>query len=106
MPSKRIALDNTLHALADPTRRMVLQRLSHGSASVSELASPFPMSLPSFMRHITILEASGLVKSKKIGRTRICDFQPNKLTPVEIWITTQKTTSSHRKAGRLKTIET
>ena len=70
-------LDGVFHALADPTRRAVVQRLSQGPASVSELAELFDMKLPSFMKHLRVLEDSGLVHSKKVGRVRTCEMCDN-----------------------------
>ncbi|MEO1247635.1 MAG: metalloregulator ArsR/SmtB family transcription factor [Pseudomonadota bacterium] len=90
MPNYQVNLDDAFRALADPTRRAVLQRLSQGSASVKELAEPFDMALPSFMQHLRVLEDSGLVSSEKKGRTRTCDIQPAALLPVEDWIAEQR----------------
>lgn len=84
------ALDSVFHALADPTRRAVIQRLGCGSASVSELAEPFDMALPSFMKHISVLESAGLIGSKKTGRVRTCKLDPEKLTAAEKWFGEQR----------------
>ena len=73
-------------ALADPTRRAVLQRLSAGAASTLELARPFDMALPSFTQHLKILEQFGLVKSRKSGRVRTYELSPKRLQAVEDWI--------------------
>lgn len=86
MPNHDSALDPVFHALADPTRRAVLQRLSKGPASVSELAKPFQMALPSFLQHLRVLEAGGLVRSTKAGRVRTCEINPAPLTQAESWI--------------------
>ncbi|WDI32284.1 metalloregulator ArsR/SmtB family transcription factor [Hyphococcus flavus] len=83
-------LDNVFQALADPTRRAVLQKLTEGPASVSELAKPFEMALPSFMQHLSVLEESGLVKSKKEGRVRTCEAQLKRLSEAEEWIAHQR----------------
>ncbi len=83
-------LDNVFHALADPTRRAVIQHLGKGPASVSELAGPFDMALPSFMKHLNVLEESGLIRSKKSGRVRICEIQPEPLQQVESWLAEQR----------------
>ena len=72
MDNNAIALDAIFHALADPTRRAVIQRLGEGPATVSELAEPFDMALPSFMKHVRVLEGTGLVRSRKLGRIRTC----------------------------------
>lgn len=78
-------LDLVFRALADPSRRVMLERLSQGPASVSDLAEPFTMSLPAVMQHLKILEASGLVRSEKIGRVRTCRIAPDGLTAAERW---------------------
>lgn len=83
-------LDTVFHALADPTRRAVVQKLGAGPATVSELARPFDMALPSFMKHLGVLEASGLIGSKKIGRVRTCALRPKKLAAAESWISEQR----------------
>jgi DNA-binding transcriptional ArsR family regulator len=82
--SKR--LDEVFQALADPTRRAVLRRLSAGTASTLELARPFGMALPSFTQHLNMLERFGLVKSKKSGRVRTYELAPKRLQAVEDWI--------------------
>jgi len=79
-------LDLVFHALADPTRRAMLERLSNGPASVSELAGPLAMSLPAVVQHLQVLEASGLVRSEKAGRVRTCRIEPAALGSVERWI--------------------
>ena len=79
-------LDRLFHALADPARRAMLERLSRGPAPVSELAKPLPMSLPSVMQHLGVLEAAGLVRSEKTGRVRICAIEPQALSLAEQWI--------------------
>ena len=73
------ALDLTFQALADPTRRALIERLARSPASVSELARPLPMSLPAVMQHLAVLEGSGLVVSEKIGRVRTCRIEPRAL---------------------------
>jgi len=90
MPNQQAALDNVFHALADPTRRAVLQRLSGGPASVSELAKPFEMALPSFLQHLQVLETSGLIRSQKAGRVRTCEMEPQPLATAEQWIAEQR----------------
>ena len=86
MPYYSRNLDGVFRALADPTRRAVLQRLSSGAASTLELSRPFEMALPSFSRHLNVLERSGLVKSKKSGRVRTYDLVPKRRQTVEDWI--------------------
>lgn len=90
MENNQVTLDRVFHALADPTRRAVVQRLAQGEATVSELAMPFDMALPSFMKHIRVLEDSGLVDSRKRGRVRTCALVPKKLTAVEKWFGDQR----------------
>ncbi len=79
-------LNAVFHALADPSRRGMVERLSRGPASVSELAKPFAMSLPAIVQHLQVLEASGLVRSEKLGRVRTCRIVPEALSSAEGWI--------------------
>lgn len=79
-------LDRTFQALADPARRSMVERLSRGPASVSELAAPLEMSLPAVMQHLALLEDSGLVKSEKVGRTRTCKLDMKQLDAATSWI--------------------
>ena len=83
-------LDRLFHALADPTRRGILERLLAGPASVSDLAAPTGMALPTVMKHIAVLEQSGLVVSEKAGRTRICEARPEPLDQARGWIDAQR----------------
>ena len=78
------------HALADPTRRAVLERLGRGAAPVSELAEPFAMALPSFLQHLKVLEECGLVRSHKSGRVRTYEASPEPLHAAESWISAQR----------------
>ncbi|MBS0333010.1 MAG: winged helix-turn-helix transcriptional regulator [Proteobacteria bacterium] len=80
-----MSLDATFQALADPTRRAMVERLTRGPASVSELARPFEMSLPAVVQHLAVLEACGLVASEKIGRVRTCRIEPATLSLAEQW---------------------
>jgi DNA-binding transcriptional ArsR family regulator len=80
-------LDPVFSALADPTRRVMVEQLSRGPASVSELAKPLDMSLSAVMQHLHVLEASGLVTSRKEGRVRTCRIEPKVLQSAEDWIT-------------------
>jgi len=80
------SLDHLFHALADPSRRAVVERLSRGPASVSELAQPLAMSLPSVVQHLQVLEASGLITTQKVGRVRTCSMAPEALGAAERWI--------------------
>lgn len=85
-----LALDDIFRALADPTRRAVLTRLGQGPASVSELAKPFDMALPSFMKHIHVLENSGWIQTHKVGRVRTCAIQPSSFAVAEAWLSEQR----------------
>jgi DNA-binding transcriptional ArsR family regulator len=84
------ALDLTFHALSDPTRRAVLNRLMQGPAPVKELAAPFEMGLPSFMKHLRVLEDSGLIRSEKAGRVRTCRVEAKQLAAAESWLSEQR----------------
>ena len=83
-------LDLAFQALSDPGRRAMVERLSFGSASVSELAKPLPMTLSAVVQHLKILEEAGLVKSRKVGRVRTCTLEIRMMTQVEIWIAERK----------------
>lgn len=96
MLNQRVSLDLMFQALADPTRRVMVERLSRGSASVSELARPFDMSLSAVIQHIQVLEKSGVVRSDKVGRVRTCHVDPDALRTVEQWITDRRTTWERR----------
>lgn len=79
-------LDGAFRALANPTRRAVIARLGEGPATVSELAEPFEMALPSFMQHLQVLEANGLIRSRKRGRVRIVHIRPTELRRAASWL--------------------
>lgn len=79
-------VDQVFHALADPTRRRLVERLSQGPATVSELAKPFAMSLPAVVQHLQVLEASGLVVSEKVGRVRTCRIGQAAISQAEDWL--------------------
>ena len=79
-------LDRVFHALADPGRRQMVERLTLGPASVSELGKPLAMSLAAVVQHVQVLEASGLVRSQKVGRTRTCQINPGALQSAESWV--------------------
>jgi DNA-binding transcriptional ArsR family regulator len=89
-------LDRVFHALADPSRRLIVERLARGPASVSELAQPLAMSLPAVMQHLQILEACSLVASAKAGRVRTCRIDPAALRLAETWIAAQRTAWEQR----------
>src|ERR687887_2183008 len=90
------SIDRVFHALADPSRRVIVERLSRGPASVSELARPLSMSLPAVVQHIQVLESSGLVRSEKVGRVRTCEIEPAALRPVEQWISARRSNWERR----------
>ena len=83
-------LNGIFQALADPTRRAVVGRLGRGPASISELAEPFAMALPSFMKHIRLLEESGLIRTRKHGRVRTCTLETAPFARVEAWLSAQR----------------
>jgi DNA-binding transcriptional ArsR family regulator len=86
MHSQQLAVDRAFHALGDPTRRAIIEKLSHGPVSVSTLAEPLDMTLAAVVQHLQILEESGLVRSEKIGRVRTCQIEPKGFALVEKWI--------------------
>jgi DNA-binding transcriptional ArsR family regulator len=90
MPNQGATLDLVFQALSDPSRRAMVERLSQGPASVSELAQPLAMSLPAVMQHLQVLETSGLVRSEKVGRVRTCRIEPVPLRTAEQWISARQ----------------
>lgn len=95
-------LNSAFHALSDPTRRAVISRLAEGEKPVSVLAEPFDMALPSFAQHLKVLEASGLIKSEKRGRTRWCRLERAQFDEAADWMAQER----QRWAGRLDRLET
>jgi DNA-binding transcriptional ArsR family regulator len=91
-----VQLDRAFQALADPSRRSILVRLSRGPASVSELARPLAMSLPAVVQHLDVLQRSGLVRSEKIGRVRTCHLEPAPMRSIEKWIAGHRLTWESR----------
>ena len=89
-------IDRVLHALADPTRRALVEQLGRGPASVSALAAPLPMSLPAVVQHLQVLESSGLVRSAKVGRVRTCHLVVKRLDTVDAWIAARRRTWDRR----------
>ncbi|MCE9651052.1 MAG: metalloregulator ArsR/SmtB family transcription factor [Parvibaculum sp.] len=83
-------LDSLYQALAEPARRIMVERLTRGPASVSELAKPLDMSLSAVMQHLQVLEASGLVRTEKTGRVRTCRIEPSALRMAEEWLSAQR----------------
>ena len=100
MPKYQDDLDAVLRALADPTRRAVVERLAASPAVVSELAEPFSMALPSLMQHLSVLEDAGVVVSEKHGRVRTVTLRPGALDVLHLWLGEQRTPAEHR-ADRL-----
>jgi DNA-binding transcriptional ArsR family regulator len=98
--NQTVDLDRVFQALADPGRRVMVERLSRGPASVSELAKPLAMSLAAVVQHVQVLEASGLVRSQKIGRTRTCNINATTLRSAEQWLS-ERRTLWERRLGRL-----
>ena len=86
MPNQSQAIETTFGALSDPTRRAVVQLLSEGPATVSDLARPFDMALPSFTQHLGVLESAGLIRSEKKGRARVCSLNADRLRQAEDWL--------------------
>jgi DNA-binding transcriptional ArsR family regulator len=91
MPAEAAVLDQAFHALADPSRRSIVARLTRGPASVSELAAPLAISLPAVVQHLDVLQKSGLVSSEKVGRVRTCRLEPGPMRQVERWLTAHRT---------------
>jgi DNA-binding transcriptional ArsR family regulator len=90
MLNQTIDLDRTFQALADKSRRTMVERLTSGPASVSELAEPLAMSLAAVVQHVQVLEACGVVRTEKVGRTRMCRIEPAAMTAAEQWITDRR----------------
>jgi DNA-binding transcriptional ArsR family regulator len=86
MPSKKPNIDRVFHALGDATRRAIVERLSEGPISASQLAEPLGVTLAAVLQHLQVLEDSGLVRTEKVGRVRTCRLEPVGLTAAEIWI--------------------
>lgn len=90
------SLDDVFHALSDASRRRMVERLVHSPTSVSDLAKPLDMTLAAVVQHVQVLEACGLVKTEKIGRTRICRVEPKALGAAEKWIQERRALWEHR----------
>lgn len=91
LSSQRVSVDRVFHALGDPTRRAIVERLSEGAISVSTLAKPLDITLAAVVQHLQILEKSGLVHTRKVGRVRTCQIEPAGLSVVERWIGERRT---------------
>lgn len=89
-------IDNLFQALAVAPRRAMVERLSQGPATVSDLARPFEMTLAAVVQHLQVLEAAGIIRSEKIGRVRTCSLQPQGLAPIEAWIAARRGVVEHR----------
>jgi DNA-binding transcriptional ArsR family regulator len=89
-------LDRVFHALSDPTRRAIVMQLSQRPTAVSALFAPLPMAMPTLLKHIRVLEDSGLVATKKTGRVRTCEMRPAALIPTEVWLAKQRALWSSR----------
>lgn len=96
MPNQSARLDPVFHALANPTRRAVVERLGRGPTATSELARPFRMALPYFTQHMDVLEECGLVRSRKVGRVRTWRLAPRPLGAAEDWLARQRTVWERR----------
>lgn len=90
MLSQRVQVDRVFHALGDPTRRAMIEKLSEGPVSVSKLAKPLDISLAAVVQHLQVLERSGLVRTEKVGRVRTCNVEPKGLSVVERWISDRR----------------
>jgi DNA-binding transcriptional ArsR family regulator len=90
MLTQRVQVDRVFHALGDPTRRAMIEKLSEGPISVSRLAQPLDITLAAVVQHLQVLEKSGLVRSEKVGRVRTCRVEPKGLTVVERWVSDRR----------------
>jgi len=91
MPRKKPNIDRVFHALGDPMRRSIVEKLSHGPISVSQLAAPLGITLAAVVQHLQVLEESGLVETEKIGRVRTCRIESAGLSAAERWIADRRT---------------
>lgn len=96
MPRKKPDIDGIFHALDDPTRRAIMERLSHGPISVSQLAEPLSITLAAVVQHLQVLEESGLVATEKVGRVRTCRIEPSGLDAAAQWIAARRSTWERR----------
>jgi len=96
MPSQKINIDRVFHALGDPTRRAIVERLSEKPLTVSRLAAPLAITLAAVVQHLQILEKSGLVHTEKVGRVRTCRVEPAGLSVAEQWIGERRSTWERR----------
>jgi DNA-binding transcriptional ArsR family regulator len=96
MPRKKPSIDRVLHALGDPSRRAIMEKLSQGPISVSRLAEPLDITLAAVVQHLQVLEESGLVQTEKVGRVRTCRIEPGGLSVVDKWIADRRSMWEHR----------
>jgi DNA-binding transcriptional ArsR family regulator len=96
MLNQQAEVDRLLHALADPTRRWMVERLGEGPQTVKQLSEPLPMSLAAVMQHLQVLEKSGLVGSQKVGRTRVCQLDLGRLDSLDQWVAARRRTWQRR----------
>jgi len=96
MPNRRVNIDRVFHALGDPTRRAIVEKLSKGPISVSQLAKPFEITLAAVVQHLQILVESGLVHTEKVGRVRTCGIEPAGLSVAQQWIDERRSTWEER----------
>ncbi len=96
MPHRKVNIDRVFHALGDPTRRALVERLSEGPISVSRLAAPLAITLAAVVQHLQVLEKSGLVRTEKVGRIRTCRIETAGLSVVEQWIENRRSTWERR----------
>src|ERR1700730_17529339 len=96
MPKKKPDIDRVFHALGDPTRRAIMEKLSEGPISVSRLAEPLAITLAAVIQHLQVLEESGLVQTEKAGRVRTCSLEPSGLSAAAQWISDRRSTWERR----------
>ena len=90
MTNNDVRLSRVFHAFSDPTRRAIVMRLSEQEHAVSDLFKPMPMALPTLLKHVSVLEESGLVISRKVGRERVCELQPKAMKETDAWLAKQR----------------
>ena len=96
MPNRKVNIDRVFHALGDPTRRAIVEKLSKGPISVSQLAKPLDITLAAVIQHLQILVESGLVHTEKVGRVRTCGIEPAGLSVAQQWIDERRSTWEER----------
>jgi DNA-binding transcriptional ArsR family regulator len=96
MPSEKVSIDRVFHALGDPTRRAIVERLSERPHSVSGLAGPLRITLAAVVQHLQLLEECGLVRTEKVGRVRTCRIEPSGLSVIEKWISDRRSICERR----------